>query len=309
MRLLPDHYLQIRDLIIYHPLVKSNFKIVALGDLHISKIVGLEKLNPIMKQLEKEKADYYTFLGDLVDSPSELLQKNKKIELLKTLKTAAEIGPTMVILGSHDFVTEEKDFEYFDYKKEFFDQMEEIPNLYLLNDSCYQDSRVFFMGYLQTLQYYYGKKVEHKEDLEAFFTDFSKMSNLYKNLPVDVPKVGLIHSPEYANDEKNVELLKEYDLLIGGHDHDGLIPFGLGNGKRGIISPKKALFPDNVRGFRKLSTGTNMLISGGIVKIQDCAPKFMHPLNHVCPMQMDTIEFTNDVEKEKISKRLVYTKK
>lgn len=306
MRLFMDNYLQISDLVIYNPHVVSNIKITTLGDLHISEIIGSKKLNPIMKQLEKEKSDYYVFLGDLVDAPSELTKIEKQMELLKLLNTTAQIAPTMVILGSHDYVTEEKQSEYFDYKKDFFNKMKEINNLYLLNDMTYTDSKVFFMGYLQSLKYYYGKKQEHKEDLDAFYREFSQKEELYKNLPNNLPKIGLIHSPEYANDERNVELLKEYDLLIGGHDHDGLIPFGIGSWKRGIISPKKALFPNNVRGYRQLSSGTNMLISGGIVKIQNCAPKLLHPLNHLCPMQMDTIKLTNDKDSESKTKRLIY---
>ncbi len=306
MRLFMDNYLQINDLVIYNPHVISNIKITALGDLHISKIMGLKKLNPIMKQLEKEKSDYYAFLGDLVDSPAELMKPEKCKELLQLLKTTAQIAPTMVILGSHDYVTEEKELEYFDYKTDFFNQVQEINNLYLLNDTTYIDSKIFFMGYLQSLKYYYAKKKEHQEDLEAFYKEFGQKEALYKNLPNNIPKIGLIHSPEYANEEKNVELLREYDLLIGGHDHDGLTPFGIGNWKRGIISPKKALFPNNVRGYRQLSSGTKMLISGGIVKIQDCAPTLLHPLNHLCPMQMDTIILTNIKETESKTKRLIY---
>lgn len=51
-----------------------------------------------------------------------------------------------------------------------------------------------------------------------------------------------------------------------------------------------------------------MLISGGIIKIQDCAPTVLHPLNHLCPMQMDTITFTGEEQKTEMSKRLIYTK-
>ena len=79
------------------------------------------------------------------------------------------------------------------------------------------------------------------------------------------------------NLDKNAQLLNEYDLLIGGHDHDGCVPLGIGNFRKGIISPRKEILPNDVRGFRTLNTGTDMLISGGIVKIQDCAPKIIHP--------------------------------
>ena len=47
MRLIPDHYLQIRDLILYNEKVKNPFKIVALGDIHLSRLVDERKLEPI----------------------------------------------------------------------------------------------------------------------------------------------------------------------------------------------------------------------------------------------------------------------
>lgn len=87
------------------------------------------------------------------------------------------------------------------------------------------------------------------------------------------------------------------------------MPFGIGNFRRGIISSKKELFPKEVRGYRELETGTGLLISGCIVKIQDCAPRILHPLNHLCPMQMETITYTTDEQEKGMSRRLVYTRK
>ena len=46
-----------------------------------------------------------------------------------------------------------------------------------------------------------------------------------------------------------------------------------------ISISKKTFFPKNVRGLRKI--GNNyILITGGIVKIQKCAHKLLHPFNH-----------------------------
>lgn len=308
MRLLMDDYLQISDLVIYHPHVDSDIKITALGDLHISNKMGDKKLTPIMKQLEKEQSDYYAFLGDLVDSPLELTKTEKRLEVLRLLKAAAQIAPTMVILGNHDYITEEKKIGHFDYKSDFFCELEEIPNLHFLNNSTYCDERIFFMGYLESFQYYYGKQQKFHEDLNAFYEEFRSQTKLYKDLPNHIPKIGLIHSPEYAKEEKNAALLKEYDLFISGHNHDGLIPFGIGNWTRGFTNAQKALFPNNTRGYRQLSSGTKMLISGGIVKIQDCAPTLLQPFNHLFSMQMDTIRFTNDKDLENKTKRLLYIK-
>lgn len=312
MRLIPDHYLQIRDLILYNEKVKNPFKIVALGDIHLSRLVDERKLEPIKYQLDQEQANYIVFLGDLIDMPKELENPEKRQQLLDLIKTSARIAPTMVILGSHDYVEEEHYKNYDEYTvtfdKDFWNEVASINNVHLLINDIYKDNQVLFMGYAQTLEYYYNNQNSHSEDLEAFYEDFSKHPELYQNLPSDVVNIGLIHSPEYAKLAKNNELLKDYDLLIGGHDHDGCIPFGIGNFRWGIISPKKEILPKEVRGYRELETGTGLLISGGIVKIQDCAPRILHPLNHLCPMQMDTITYTSDEQEIGMSRRLIYTK-
>ena len=90
----------------------------------------------------------------------------------------------------------------------------------------------------------------------------------------------------------NNMLFDDYNLIISGHMHDGCVPFGIGKFKWGIVNPKKNLFPKNVRGIRKLKNNY-ILITGGITKIQKCAPKILHPLNHLCPMQLDVINVSN----------------
>ena len=308
MRLV-DHYLQIRDITLYNKNVKNDFKVVALGDIHLSKSVDKIKIIAIKKQIKEEKADYNVFLGDFVSTPKELENKEIQEQLLDLIKASALVAPTMIILGNHDFINKNKDKNNkysIENNKAFWEKVISINNVYLLNNKLYQDNQVLFMGYKETLKYYYNN--ESYEDLEVFFNDFKSYPKLYKNLPKDIIKIGLIHSPEYAKLEKNNMLLRDYDLLISGHNHDGCIPFGFGNITFGIISPKKKIFPKEARGYRVLNTGTSLLISGGITKIQECAPKVLHPFNHLCPMQMDTITFTNKLDHYKISKRVINIK-
>ena len=308
MRLV-DHYLQIRDITLYNKNVKNDFKVVALGDIHLSKSVDKIKIIAIKKQIKEEKADYNVFLGDFVSTPKELENKEIQEQLLDLIKASALVAPTMIILGNHDFINKNKDKNNkysIENNKAFWEKVTSINNVYLLDNKLYQDNQVLFMGYKETLKYYYNN--ESYEDLEVFFNDFKSYPKLYKNLPKDIIKIGLIHSPEYAKLEKNNMLLRDYDLLISGHNHDGCIPFGFGNFTFGIISPKKKIFPKEARGYRVLNTGTSLLISGGITKIQECAPKVLHPFNHLCPMQMDTITFTNKLDHYKISKRVINVK-
>ena len=98
MHLIADHYLQIRDIKLFNEKVKSKFKIVALGDIHLSRLVDEKKLEPIKYQLDQEQPNYIVFLGDLVDTPKELENTERRQQLLNMIKTAASIAPTMIIL-------------------------------------------------------------------------------------------------------------------------------------------------------------------------------------------------------------------
>lgn len=305
---LVDHYLQIRDITIYNKKIKKDFKVLAIGDIHLSKKVSKAKINFLKQQLYKENPDYIAFLGDFINSPDDIDNIDIRKEIIALIKEAASIAKTMVILGNHDFFKKEKRNKYImHYNQKFWNHIANINNVYLLNNDVYKDNRVLFMGYMQTLDYYYQNK--KYEDPNIFYNDYIKYSQLYKNLNNNLVNIGLIHSPQYIKLAKNVQLLKDYDLLISGHNHDGCIPLGIGNFNRGIISPKKEILPKEVRGYITLETGTNMLMSGGIVKIQDCAPKLLQPLNHLCPMQIDIITFTSIKQETKITKRWIYMQK
>ena len=62
---------------------------------------------------------------------------------------------------------------------------------------------------------------------------------------------------------------------------------------KGLIAPNKSLFPDNARG-RKTKIIDNqiidMIISSGIVKLQECAPQILHPFNEIYPMGIEYIK-------------------
>lgn len=285
MRLLVDNYLQVRYVNLYNQKAKDNVKILVIGDVHISDMVSLKKIELIKKHILFEKANYILFVGDLIDRVEELENSCSLKKLKDLLKTAVSVSKTFVILGNHDYIHRKN---HSNCIKNISNVIKSIDGVTLLDDKVYSDDSILFMGYTETLEYYSKKKY----DFAYFYNDFKKHDILYKNINNNLPTVAVIHSPEFSYDKKCVRLLKDYDLILCGHTHDGCVPFGFGNFKRGVISPKKTFFPKNVRGLRKL--GNNyILITGGIVKIQKCAPRLLHPFNHLCPMQMDVVTLSN----------------
>lgn len=285
MRLFIDDYLQARYVTLYNEKVTRDLKFMVIGDVHISDMVSLKKLEMIKKQIIQERADYYLFVGDLIDDVDNIGNSDLLYKVNDLLSCASKVAPTFVILGNHDYIqkkTKESNIEGIS------NVIKSIDGVTLLDNDIYYDNNVWLMGYTETKKYYHAKKY----DFEEFYEDFKKHEKLYKNVRKDLPTLALVHSPEFSNDDKCANLFKDYDLILCGHTHDGCIPFGFGNFKRGLISPKKTFFPKNVRGLRKLYNNY-ILITGGVTKIQKCAPKILHHFNHLCPVQIDVVMLSN----------------
>ena len=285
MRLFIDDYLQARYVTLYNEKVTRDLKFMVIGDVHISDMVSLKKLEMIKKQIIQERADYYLFVGDLIDDVDNIGNSDLLYKVNDLLSCASKVAPTFVILGNHDYIqkkTKESNIEGIS------NVIKSIDGVTLLDNDIYYDNNVWLMGYTETKKYYHAKKY----DFEEFYEDFKKHEKLYKNVRKDLPTLALVHSPEFSNDDKCANLFKDYDLILCGNTHDGCIPFGFGNFKCGLISPKKTFFPKNVRGLRKLDNNY-ILITGGVTKIQKCAPKILHPFNHFCPVQIDVVMLSN----------------
>ena len=288
MRMFIDDYLQVRYVGLYNKKVKQDIKILAIGDVHISDMVSVKKIEKLKSQILKERADYIVFVGDLIDRIEEINNSNSLKKIYDLLNFSVSITSTFVILGNHDYIQRETDNSYLD---DIIRLIKGIPGVILLDNDIHYDDKIWFMGYTETKEYY----IKEEYDFKVFYDDFKSHDLLYKKVNTKLPTVALIHSPEFSFDKNCMSLLKDYDLIICGHTHDGCVPFGFGSFKRGIISPKKTFFPKNVRGLRKI--GNNyILITGGVVKIQKCAPRLLHPFNHLCPMQMDVITLSNKKE-------------
>ena len=297
---IPKDVLKIRESILYNEYAVEDFSIASVGDIHISKKVGMDDVNHISEALYQVKPNYICFLGDLVDSPEELTKDVKVQELETLMKNSASIAPTMVILGNHDFVDESLEgFPDVIEKTQVWDEIAVMPNVYLLNDDAYRDHTVFIGGYRQKKDVYYHFYKERCEDSYLFREDFEKQDILTELLPEALPRILLTHSPECIHNLDVEAILWDYDAIITGHYHNGCVPAILDDiypKNAGLITPGKRPFPKYARGIRKLETGTYLIYNGGWVKIQDCSPKILQPLDAFFNRQMDVTTFTSDPE-------------
>lgn len=261
--------------------LKKNITFIHIGDIHYNETTSAKKLEYIKYAIEDAHPDYIFITGDLLDRPK--ITKNKeKIKLLVSwLNSLGNIAKVFISLGNHDIILEE------DYK--FFNKLNDINNIYVLNNQSYEDENVFISGFTLPTNYYYN--IEKHEDEDALLETLQNNFNLVTNLPKKKYKVALIHSPILLSEKKVVEKSKEYDLVLSGHMHNGLIPRILDKiikNNYGLISPDKRLFAKNTRGKIKTKYYT-IIITGGITKLSPSSTKILSKLNGLYPISINKI--------------------
>lgn len=312
---IPSNILEIRESTFYNKNVNEDIKIVGIGDIHISKLVGEKDIKKIYNAVYDINPDYICILGDIVDSPKELTKEESINNLKLLIKLCSSIAPTMIILGSHDFFYEKPGVTFNSYDDTgIWATISKTPNVFLLNDKIFRDSRIIIGGYLQKVDSYIHPTDKHLENPNAYYNDFKNNPSLYKGLPKDLPKILLTHSPEPIRNDNVEDLLSIYDVILTGHYHNGCIPPFLNNiypKNAGIITPRKKLFPKYARGVFKLKNGAYLVYSGGWVKLSSSAPIILHPFDMIYNRQMDVITLTSneDFVKERIKTNKILLKK
>lgn len=256
---------------------KTNKKLIHISDIHFYKNYPMKKLSNIVNLIKDEKPDFVCITGDILDKPDipKLEEISKYIEFYKTISSLAKI---IVILGNHD-LSSNPIKEY----NRFLDTLKDIKNLYLLRNEKQDFDDITFLSY-ESEKHYYRKEEQKLNQIEE---------DLIKKLPK--PSLGqynvvLTHSPITIIKLKDRLYLKDYDLFLCGHTHDGLLPLFLSKNTNihyGIISPTKTMFPREVRGIYNGSP--KIIINGGIVKFSKTSYLFQK-FDFLYPSSANVIE-------------------
>ncbi len=222
-------------------------KLALISDIHYYENFNLNIFKTLIKQIKKNKPDYITITGDILDTSSTIDLK----ALEEFLKELASITTTLVVLGNHD----EKAGSMHNWTHEKNDKLikvfNSIDNLYHLNDSIYQKDNITFYGFHFSYDYY---EVTN-EDYKSFCKE---AKNLNTELTNDTYNITLFHSPiniyRYIKENQNHSLNKS-DLILSGHMHNGCLPYLISHPlnkifktSRSIISPTRKLFPKYSQG-------------------------------------------------------------
>ncbi|MBQ8218863.1 MAG: metallophosphoesterase [Bacilli bacterium] len=274
--------------IIYNEYANKDITLIHIADIHFNKSTKYKKLIRLKENIIKNNPDYVVITGDLIDEPSITKDKNKIKELIFFLTSLSKYSKILISLGNHDIFKEE------DYK--FFRKINDINNIYLLDNEYYKDEFIYISGITLPSNYYYN--IYHDESSDALINHLNQNRKLISRLPVNIPKIMLIHSPIKLIDNNVLEKLHDYDLLLSGHTHNGMVPNILEKiipDNYGIIAPNKKLFPRLARGKMEKYIKNHkitIIINGGVTKLSLKSSKLLSSFNWLYDISINKIIIT-----------------
>lgn len=230
---------------------REKCSIVHISDIHYSKNYKMKKLEEIKKNIQALKPTYICITGDLVDN----IEVGDQIDLMRPfyafLSELGDLTKVIISLGNHDIRTY-KDLT----NNKWYLKLSKIKNVILLDNSNYVDNNICFYGFTASEEYY-DKELVNKELL---LKELRKIVLNKKNV-----NVLLIHSPIHLTDDKVYNAIKEFNLALSGHTHNGLMPHFV-KGNFGLCGPNHTLFIKNARNSLN-NQDIPIIVSGGITKL------------------------------------------
>lgn len=275
--------------IVYSSKAVKDITLIHLADIHFSKTFNIKKFDKIKEEIYKNNPDYVVITGDTIDNPSITKDKVRIKKLLLFLTDISNFTKVIISLGNHDIYMNEH------YK--FFKNLNDLKNIFVVDNDTYIDESIYISGITLPTSYYYNITKEESKDI--LIDHLKKNKKLITNLPKKVPKVSLIHSPILLSDKDTLEILNEYDLLLSGHTHGGMVPKILDKffkPNQGIIAPNKKLLPDIARGkIEKYikDKKITLIITSGITKLSSHSAKILNKLNFVYNIDINKIIITS----------------
>lgn len=222
-------------------------KIAVISDIHFNNKYNRKILKKILNQITKNKPEYITIIGDILDTSNTTDLEDLKI----FLENLSRIATTLVVLGNHDEKAGSIHNWISEKNEKLIKILTNIKNLYLLNDKTFTNNNITFYGFHLSYDHY---EVQH-ESYESFVNE---LKDIKCNLNKKNYNITLFHSPiniyTYIKENKKHNL-NNSDLIISGHMHNGCLPFIISyplnkifKSSRGIISPSRKLFPKYAQG-------------------------------------------------------------
>ena len=315
----------------YNENVTKPIKILILSDLHYSDLISKERLDWILQKIAEINPDYIFFCGDMIDSVDDISGN-----LYTWWTSLNQIAQGLISIGSHDYwrswidsETGKLKFECV-YPVEFFERLNALNHVCVLNNENYQDDYIFATGYTQGIRYYYStginfethefeRKTANKiipEDKDVMISELTELMEQNREILTSKEtakkmKFLLAHALTYGFDTDVSKLFTPYNYVIGGHSHNGLVPpiiNELWPTTIGFISPDRSKLQPNVRNTLR-NKGDKVIVNGPLTTFQKCSG-IKAKLNAFYPSNITVLTIANDkvYDTEKIYTKQRYTR-
>lgn len=280
--------------------LKRDYKICSLADIHNNSWANFELWDNLIDEVDKESPDYIFISGDFVyNSDDFYVPKNDRM-LRYFLRSLSEIAETFICLGNHELKSGRRFNK--DDAMQYLKILDKIMDVYILDRRVgteYVDIDEFRIGGFCPRSETYYKSCESEwnkyfiEDYLDSLIEFTK----------DKFNILLTHSPDTISQKEVLvalrDKLKELDLILCGHKHDGYVPkiiqrSGIVFGDAGIdVSDGKNVFDYIVSRTSKCRgefdvLNAKMIVNRGYRKFSHKSPVFAM-LDKVSSRDMATI--------------------
>ena len=300
MRLNEPTVLKVREFVVNSKKKTPNISVIVTGDWHVSPIISERQAEFLTEAIEETKPDVIILQGDMVDSPMEFRRETSLKKLETELKICSKAAPTMLVLGSHDFITPTSPARVMKNSTlPLWKKLCKKCKVKLLMDESYEPiPGVVFYGLFQDESTIIGLDKNgqkyHENSAEGFLKQLEQQ--VFK---LDPKKFNWFVSHAPLISKEVIEKLSGFDMASFGHTHGGIVPRGVDEVfdklglNFGLISTKGKPFPSFVRGIKPVGESTLMLINPGMTGAQFCAPRFLQNMNFVKAAEVSVVKLVN----------------
>lgn len=274
-----------------------DYTICSLADIHNNKWATFELWDKLIEEVDKTSPDIILVSGDLTYTADDFYVPKNDRMLRYLFCNLDSIAETFICLGNHELKCGKK---YIDHDSiEYLKRLDKLTGVHILDRRVGEEyidiGNMRIGGFCPRSMAYYKSKESMWE--EYFIEDYMKSLLEFTDKQFNIL---LTHSPDTISKKEVLTILrnklKELDLIVCGHKHDGYMPkiiqgilddtgIDVSDGKR--VTDYIVTKTDKCRGeFDVLNA--KMIVNRGYRKFSHTSPIF-GMLDKIFPRDMATI--------------------
>ena len=262
--------------------ISKDTKISLMSDFHFSERTEHNRIIKLIDDVEKEQPDYIFLLGDIINDGKNVNNIFRNVSFY--LNLIGTLAPVYMVYGNHDVMVKNNDNWDEFVSDDYVSMLNGIYNMRVLNnESVMLRENIGLVGIRMPFSYYQNYSEDSSKCLELMNDKIN--NNLLDNIYNTSFNIFLTHTPNNFFDKefylKLLDTIKNdlnrnvnFDVLIAGHLHNGLIPSYVdktipGNrGLVGVVGKNYKLLANNSRGIKNITDNTKGIILPAVTTLE-----------------------------------------